>query len=138
MLPSLHAVQNALLPLRRQAAEVLQPLPQPLLPLLREAAKLGIIFQRLLLLLRRKIFVLAQPLTRVVSLRLVLWVRRALCALFCAIVAAVLWPPPRCGSEHERPTGPCHTAPEGLHTEHRVPILTVGTFASPGSFFPRS
>src|ERR1700682_397113 len=62
MLPGFHAVQDALLPILRKAAEALQLLLEFLLPLRRKVAELGITLQRLLLLIRRHVFVLPQPL----------------------------------------------------------------------------
>src|SRR5713226_1039261 len=112
VLPGLHAIQNALLPLRRQAAEMFQTLPQPLLPLRRQVAELGIIFQRLLLLLRRKIFVLAQPLTGVMSLRLALLGRLPLFP--ATVVAAVLCHAGRGACEHERQASRCRRHRHGL------------------------
>ena len=69
MLPGLHALQDAVLLLRRKAAETLQAFPQDLLPGRRKAAELGIVFQRLLLLIGRKILVAAQPLSGVIGLQ---------------------------------------------------------------------
>ena len=69
MLPGFHAVQNAPLPVLREAAEALQLLPELLLPLRRKIAELGIVLQRLLLLSRRHVFVLPQPFTGMMSRR---------------------------------------------------------------------
>jgi len=73
VLPGFHAIDNAVLLLRRQAVEVLQPPAQHLLSCGREMAELRIVFQRLLLLLGREIPVLLQPLPGVV-----LWFRYGL------------------------------------------------------------
>jgi hypothetical protein len=67
MFPGFHALQNAVLLGRRKAAEALQPFPQALLPFLRETAKLGIIFQSPLLLIRRETPVPAQPLPGMIA-----------------------------------------------------------------------
>ena len=57
VLPGLHAIENAVLLLRGQAAEMLQPLPQLLLPLRRKPLKLRIILEGIGLLTGREIFV---------------------------------------------------------------------------------
>ena len=68
--PGLHALQDAVLHAWRKAAETLQALPQDLLPRRRQAAELGIVIQRFLLLIGRKILVAAQPLSGVIALHL--------------------------------------------------------------------
>jgi hypothetical protein len=68
VLPGFHALQDAILLLRRKSAETLQPLAQSLLPFEREIAELGIVVQRFLLLVGRKIFIPAQPLSGVILL----------------------------------------------------------------------
>src|SRR6266705_2907313 len=65
VLESLHPFQDALLFFRRQSIELAQALAQFRLLFRIQAAKLGIIFQGALLLLRRHVFVTAQPVTGV-------------------------------------------------------------------------
>ena len=61
MLPGFHAIENALLLLWRHVGETLQPVLQPHLLLRGKLAELLIIFKRTVLLLGRKIFVAAEP-----------------------------------------------------------------------------
>ena len=70
MLPGFHAVQRAILLLRRHAVKSLQLIAQLLLSLRWKRAKAGIAFKRSPLLFGREITVLPQPLT---SMSLVLW-----------------------------------------------------------------
>jgi len=64
----IHAIQHLLPLLRRQAVEPIQLILQTLLLLRWKAAELRIILQRLFLLFRRQILVLAQPLSGVTVL----------------------------------------------------------------------
>ncbi len=67
--PGFHALQDAVLLLRRQAAETPQAFPQNLLPQRRKAAEQGIVFEGFLLLVGRQVFVAAQPLSGVIALQ---------------------------------------------------------------------
>jgi hypothetical protein len=69
MLPGFHPVQHLLLLLRWNAVEVLQLVAQLLLPLRRKITELRVVFQRFSLLLGRLVFVLTQPLSRMMLLR---------------------------------------------------------------------
>lgn len=79
VLPRFHAIQDLLLPIRRQITEPLQPLSQLLLLTFRQAAKLGIAIQKPLLLIRRQISALIEPLSRMMTLQWLPWLhsRRA-------------------------------------------------------------
>jgi len=61
MLPGLHAIQHPKLLLRRQAGETLQAIAKYLLTARGKVAKGRVILQGLLLLVRRQVFVLTQP-----------------------------------------------------------------------------
>jgi len=67
VLPGFHAIQDSILLLRRQVAEVLQAFAQSVLPLWRKVAELGIVIERFLLFCRGKILVAAQPLSRMLA-----------------------------------------------------------------------
>jgi hypothetical protein len=68
VLPGFHAVEHALLLLRRQAGKMLQPLPQLRLLLWGKLAELRIVFERAALLRRRKILIAAEPVSGVAGL----------------------------------------------------------------------
>jgi hypothetical protein len=72
VLPGFHAIKNTLLPLWRQAVETLQSILQTLLALRRQLAEIGIVIQSFLLLIERHTLILAQPLSGVMLLALVL------------------------------------------------------------------
>jgi hypothetical protein len=59
MFPGIHAVQDSFLLLRRQTVETFEPLPQLLLPLWRQLAKLRIAVQCALLLVAGNVSILA-------------------------------------------------------------------------------
>jgi len=61
VLPGFHAVEHALLLLRRQAGKMLQPLPQLRLLRRRKPAELRIVFERAALLRRRQILIAPEP-----------------------------------------------------------------------------
>lgn len=61
-LPRLHVLQHPLLPVRRQAIEVLQSLLELLLPLWRQAAEIRIALERSSLLINGHLAMLFQPL----------------------------------------------------------------------------
>lgn len=84
MLPSLHSLQNAVLLLRRQGAEALQPLAQPILPFCRQSSELGIAVECFLLVLGRDVLVLTQP---VACVMLFCWTVLTRSILFPAIGA---------------------------------------------------
>ena len=68
VLPGFHAVEHALLLLRRQAGKMLQPLPQLRLLLRGKPAELRIVFERAALLRRRQILIAAEPVSGVAGL----------------------------------------------------------------------
>jgi len=68
VLPGFHAVEHALLLLRRQAGKMLQPVLQPGLLLRRKPPELRIVFERAALLRGRQIFIAAQPVSGVPGL----------------------------------------------------------------------
>jgi hypothetical protein len=68
VLPGLHAVQHALLLLRRKTGKVIEPLPQLLLPLGRQAAEAGIVLQHAFPVGGRKALIAAEPVPGMVLL----------------------------------------------------------------------
>ena len=68
VLPGLHALQNPVLLLRWETIKMLQSIAQSLLALGWKIAELGIIIQRLLLLIRRQASVAAEPLPGMIAL----------------------------------------------------------------------
>jgi hypothetical protein len=67
MLPRLHAVKHAQLLLGGQIGEMLQPLPQHLLPFRRKPPESGIVLESAFLLGRWQVFVPPQPIPRVAA-----------------------------------------------------------------------
>lgn len=67
--PGLHALQNLLLAFHRQGVEMLQPLLQLLLTLWRQAAECRVVLKCALLLIKRLLAMLIEPLSRVMTFR---------------------------------------------------------------------